>query len=215
MILARRMIPNMARNVIPTAIAVDFMEIGTTYSWNTFKRESGFEKLAQRNVDFGGGLERLAAAAQNDPDVFVAVDALMEIVNLLERFSGKSYADSRYKKSFRVIADHIRAATIMLGDGVKPSNTERGYVLRRLIRRAAQHAQKLEVEKDQASVSILNRCAILVIEKYKQAYPELDGEERYAEITGEIWKEEKQFGHTLENGMREFEKNRKKRIYFG
>jgi alanyl-tRNA synthetase len=183
-----------------------FMEIGNNVFMEYIKRESGFEKLAQRNVDFGGGLERLAAAAQKNPDVFVAVDALSEIVQLLEHFSGKKYDDSRYQKSFRVIADHMRAATMMLGDGVRPSNTERGYVLRRLIRRAAQHAQKLGIAQDQAQESMLNRCAILIIEKYKQAYPELASEEAYEVITSEIWKEEKQFGHTLENGLKEFEK---------
>ncbi|MDR3571361.1 MAG: alanine--tRNA ligase-related protein [Candidatus Pacebacteria bacterium] len=183
-----------------------FMEIGNNVFMEFIKRESGFEKLAQRNVDFGGGLERLAAAAQGNPDVFVAVDALSEIVTLLEHFSGKEYNDSRYQKSFRVIADHMRAATMMLGDGVRPSNTERGYVLRRLIRRAAQHAQKLGIPQDQNEESMLNRCAILIIEKYKQAYPELASEEAYELITSEIWKEEKQFGKALEVGMREFEK---------
>ncbi len=162
--------------------------------------------MVQRNVDFGGGLERLAAAAQKNPDVFVAVDVLAEIVQLLEHFSGKKYEDSRYQKSFRVIADHMRAATMMLGDGVRPSNTERGYVLRRLLRRAAQHAQKLGIEQDQGSESMLNRCAVLVIEKYKQAYAELASEEAYEMITSEIWKEEKQFGHTLAVGLKEFEK---------
>jgi alanyl-tRNA synthetase len=183
-----------------------FMEIGNNVFMEYIKRESGFEKLVQRNVDFGGGLERLAAAAQKNPDVFVAVDALSEIVQMLEHFSGKKYDDSRYRKSFRVIADHMRAATMMLGDGVRPSNAERGYVLRRLIRRAAQHAQKLSVEQDQAEESMLNRCAILVIEKYKEAYPELSSEEAYETITKEIWNEEKQFGKTLEHGMKEFEK---------
>ncbi len=183
-----------------------FMEIGNNVFMEFIKRESGFEKLAQRNVDFGGGLERLAAAQQKNPDVFVAVDALSEIVQLLEHFSGKKYNDSRYQKSFRVIADHMRAAAMMLGDGVRPSNTEAGYVLRRLIRRAAQHAQKLGIEQGQGNESMLNRCAILIIEKYKQAYPELASEEAYEMITSEIWKEEKQFGKALEVGMKEFEK---------
>jgi alanyl-tRNA synthetase len=182
-----------------------FMEIGNNVFMEYIKRESGFEKLAQRNVDFGGGLERITAASNNNPDVF-ETDVFQEIISLLEHYSGKSYRDSRYIRSFRIVADHMRAATMMLGDGVKPSNTERGYVLRRLIRRAAQHAQKLGVEIDQGDESMLSRCAVIVIEKYKQAYSELDSEEVYQMITSEIWKEEKQFGRTLESGLKEFEK---------
>ena len=94
----------------------------------------------------------------------------------------------------------------MLSAGIVPSNTERGYILRRLLRRSAQHALKLGVEHDQREESMLNRCAVIIIEKYKQAYPELATEEAYEFITSEIWKEEKQFGHALESGMKEFEK---------
>ena len=183
-----------------------FMEIGNNVFMEFIKRDTGFERLAQQNVDFGGGLERIAAAAQNNPDVFVAVDALQEIVQLLEHFSGKAYNDSRYQRSFRIVADHMRAVTMMLADGVRFSNSEQGYVLRRLLRRAAQHAQRLEVEQGQGAESILNRCAILIIEKYKGAYPELAGESTFEQITGEIWKEELQFGRTLENGTKELEK---------
>src|SRR5665213_1123091 len=183
-----------------------FLEIGNSVFMQYIKKEDGsFALLPQRNVDFGGGLERIAAASEKNPDVF-SIDVFSDIIVLLEHFSGKSYNDSRYRRSFRIVADHMRAATMMLGDGVRPSNTERGYVLRRLIRRAAQHAQKIGAEQDQAEESLLNRCAIIVIEKYKQAYPELATQEAYETITKEIWNEEKQFGRTLENGMREFEK---------
>lgn len=183
-----------------------FLEIGNSVFMEYVKMpDKTFALLPQKNVDFGGGLERIAAAAQGDPDVF-AIDVFTDIIGLLIHFSGKEYTDKRYQKSFRIIADHMRAAVFMLGDGVRPSNTERGYVLRRLIRRAAQHVQKLGVGYDSKDESMLVRCAISIIEKYKQAYPELDGEETYQHITNEIWKEEKQFAHTLEQGMREFEK---------
>src|SRR3989344_4763085 len=174
---------------------------------STGSGQAAFALLPKANVDFGAGLERIAMAANGLSDMF-ALDVFDEIITLLEHFSGKKYNDSRYQKSFRIIADHMRAATMILGDGVRPGNTDRGYVLRRLIRRAAQHAQKLEVASDQGSESLLSRCAIIVIEKYKHAYPELDGDEAFQHITGEIWKEEKQFAHTLEKGMREFEKMR-------
>ncbi len=183
-----------------------FLEIGNSVFMQYIKKEDGsFGLLPKQNVDFGGGLERIAAAAQQDPDVF-AIDVFQEIIGLLIHFSGKEYTDSRYKKSFRIVADHIRAATFMLGDGVRPSNTERGYVLRRLIRRASQHAQKLGIVSEKQEDSMLVRCASIIIEKYKEAYSELDGEEAYQMITSEIWKEEMQFARTLEAGMKEFEK---------
>lgn len=183
-----------------------FLEIGNSVFMQYLKQADGsFALLPKQNVDFGGGLERIAAAAQGDPDVF-AIDVFADTIGLLVHFSGKEYNDSRYKRSFRIVADHMRAATFMLEAGVRPSNTERGYVLRRLIRRAAQHAQKLGVEHGEGKDSMLVKCASIFIEKYKQAYPELQSEEVYQQITDEIWKEEKQFAHTLEAGMKEFEK---------
>ncbi len=183
-----------------------FLEIGNSVFMQYLKQADGsFALLPKQNVDFGGGLERIAAAAQGNPDVF-AIDVFADTIGLLIHFSGKEYNDSRYKRSFRIVADHMRAATFMLEAGVRPSNTERGYVLRRLIRRAAQHAQKLGVEHGQGKNSMLVKCATIFIEKYKQAYPELQSEDVYQQITDEIWKEEKQFAHTLEAGMKEFEK---------
>ena len=89
------------------------------------KKEDGtFALLPKQNVDFGGGLERIAAAAQGNPDVF-AIDVFADTIDLLIHFSGKNYTDSRYQRSFRIVADHIRAATFMLEAGVRPSNTER------------------------------------------------------------------------------------------
>ncbi len=183
-----------------------FLEIGNSVFMQYIKKEDGsFALLPKQNVDFGGGLERIAAAAQGNPDVF-AIDVFADTIGLLIHFSGKEYLDSRYQRSFRIVADHMRAAMFMLEAGVRPSNTERGYILRRLIRRAAQHAQKLGVEHGQGTDSMLVKCASIFIEKYKQAYPELQGDDVYRQITEEIWKEERQFAHTLEAGMKEFEK---------
>src|SRR3989344_1768835 len=186
-----------------------FLEIGNSVFMQYLKQPDGsFALLPKQNVDFGGGLERIAAAAQGNPDVF-AIDVFTDIIGLLIHFSGKEYTDSRYQRSFRIVADHVRAAVFMLVDGVRPSNTERGYVLRRLLRRAAQHAQKLGVEHGEGKNSMLVKCAVNFIEKYKQAYTELGSEDVYQMISDEIWKEEKQFAHTLEAGMREFEKDAK------
>ena len=183
-----------------------FLEIGNSVFMQYIKREDGsFALLPKQNVDFGGGLERLAAATAKNPDVF-ATDAFRDIIELLSHFSGKAYDDSRYTRSFRIIADHVRAAVFMLVDGVFPSNTERGYVLRRLIRRAALHAEKIGTGDKDVGDSMLVRAAVITIEKYKGAYPELSGEGAYENIRREIWKEEVQFRKTLEKGMHEFEK---------
>ena len=183
-----------------------FLEIGNSVFMQYLKRHDGsFGHLPKQNVDFGGGLERIAAAAHDEPDVFL-IDAFAEIIALIEHFSRKAYDDSRYTRSFRIVADHVRAAVFMLGDGVRPSNTERGYVARRLIRRAAQHAMKLSVGDKDKEDSMLVRAAIVTIEKYKEAYPELDGEHAYEEITGTIRKEEVRFAQTLEKGVKEFER---------
>lgn len=183
-----------------------FLEIGNSVFMQYIKKEDGsFTLLPKQNVDFGGGLERITAASNGNSDVFL-IDVFADIIDLLAHFSGKAYADSRYQRSFRIVADHMRAATFMLADGVRPANTERGYVLRRLIRRAAQHTMKLGMGDGEKEDSMLVRAAVIIIEKYRQAYPELDGEEMYEEITGEIWKEQKQFAHTLEQGMKEFER---------
>jgi len=182
-----------------------FMEIGNSVFMQFVKESSGFALLPKRNVDFGGGLERIVAAANDNPDVFTT-DVFLDATTLLEKFSGKTYSDDRYIRSFRIIADHIRAAVFMISDGIKPSNTEQGYVLRRLIRRASQHAMKLGLGDNQAEDSMLVRTAIIYIEKYKAAYPELQGDAPYESIKETIWEEEKQFAKTLSHGMKEFEK---------
>ncbi|MBL8158660.1 alanine--tRNA ligase [bacterium] len=182
-----------------------FMEIGNSVFMQFLKTENGFELLPKRNVDFGGGLERIVAAANDNADVF-ATDVFSDAIALLEKFSGKEYRDDRYIRSFRIIADHVRAATFMINDGVKPSNTEQGYVLRRLIRRASQHVMKLGLADSQADDSMLVRAATIYIEKYQAAYPELQGDAPFQHIKNTIWEEEKQFAKTLSLGMKEFEK---------
>ena len=94
----------------------------------------------------------------------------------------------------------------MLGDGVRPSNTDRGYILRRLLRRASLHAQKIGISAEKADDSMLVRSATIILEKYDEAYPELAADEVYDMVADEVWKEEVQFGHALVKGMKEFEK---------
>lgn len=183
-----------------------FVEICNSVFMQYIKQPDGsFELLPQRNVDFGGGLERIAAASNDNPDVF-GIDTLADIITFLERMSGKTYEDESARRSFRIVSDHMRAATFMLADGVRPANSDRGYVLRRLLRRASQHAQKLGITSESLEDSALVRAAVVIIEKYKAAYPELASDEAYQMIRGEIWKEELQFGHTLVQGLKEFER---------
>lgn len=114
-----------------------FMEIGNSVFMQYIKKEDGnFEELPQKNVDFGGGLERLMAAINDDPDVFTT-ESYKEIIEEIEQATDASYNNPEKQKSIRIIADHIKAATFLIVDGVRPSNKEHGYVLRRLLRRAA------------------------------------------------------------------------------
>jgi len=170
-----------------------FLEIGNSVFMEYKKKDDGsFEKLAQRNVDFGGGLERLTAATLDNPDVF-STDLFSGIIQEMEKLSGKSYHDEKFQKSFRVIADHIRAIVFMIGDGVMPSNTERGYFVRRLIRRAVHHAGIVGLEP-----GLFSQLAEPVVGIYENAYPELL--EQKKNIMESIEKEEEKFRVALGKG---------------
>ena len=183
-----------------------FLEICNSVFMQYKKAEDGsFPLLPKKNVDFGGGLERFAMARAGSPDAF-RTDVFEEVITLLQKFSGKSYDDASYTRSFRIVADHIRAAVFMIADGVRPSNTERGYMLRRLIRRAVQHVNKLGLAQSSAEDSMIVRAATLFTEEYRDAYPELETERVWEDIRGELWKEEQQFWRALDQGLKEFEK---------
>src|SRR3989338_11036979 len=109
------------------------------------KRTDGsLGKLPKQNVDFGAGLERLVTATRGDADIFM-IDAFDAACSVLEKRSGKKYKDAGTVRSFRIILDHTRAASVMLDAGLRPSNTEQGYVLRRLIRRAIREVDRLGI----------------------------------------------------------------------
>jgi len=157
-----------------------FLEIGNSVFMQYIKNADGtFGLLPKQNVDFGGGLERIAAVSIDNPDVF-ATDAYAPLIKKLEERSGKKYsandASQTYVKAFRVVSDHLRAAGYLIADGVLPGNVERGYVVRRLIRRAVRYADTLGVPHGQLGA-----------------------------ITGvpEIGAEEERFRKTLERGMKE------------
>ncbi len=178
-----------------------FVEIGNSVFMQFLKQHDGsFTELPKRNVDFGGGLERLAAATKGNPDIFL-IDVFDHARSVLETYSGKTYTEATPKElaSFRVVLDHVRSASFMIADGVTPSTTEAGYVLRRLIRRAIRHADQLGIRE-----SILAKVAGGFGDAYIDAYPEIKAQEK--NIVEELEKEEQKFRRTLTQGMREFEK---------
>ena len=181
----------------PNSDSGQFLEIGNSVFIEYIKQEDGsFTKLPQRNVDFGGGLERIAAAKNGDPDVF-KVDLLWNVVAQIEAISNKAYSDNQV--AFRVITDHIRGAVFMIGDGVHPSNEQQGYFVRRLLRRAVRYADQLAIP-----AGTFAQLAESVITTYKTHYTTL--EEKQAEIIEAIAKEEEQFRKTLESGLKQFNK---------
>lgn len=148
-------------------------------------------KLKQKNVDTGAGLERLLMVIQNVNNIF-DTDLFVGLMEEAKRISGKF-------KSQRIIADHVRTMVFMIADGVLPSNTDRGYILRRLMRRAFFHSDKRSFEKETID-SMVN--ALLL--KYRSAYPEL--RDKAPAIKEVILEESKKFSNTLEKGLKEFEK---------
>lgn len=173
-----------------------YMEIGNSVFMEYLKTETGFEKLPKQNVDFGGGLERIAAAQLNSPDVF-KISILWPIIEKLEAISGKSY-DS-HTESMRVIADHLRAASFLAVDGVVPSNKEQGYVMRRLLRRAIRFAFDLGIEQN-----FLEQVVPIIADLYVNDFPEVAANrDKVIEI---LVKEEKVFRQTLRKGIHEFNK---------
>ena len=173
-----------------------YMEIGNSVFMEYVKREQGFQKLPKQNVDFGGGLERIAAAQLNNPDVF-QISLLKPIITKLEEISGKNY-DS-HTESMRVIADHLRAATFLAVDGIAPSNKEQGYVMRRLMRRAIRFAFDLGIEQN-----FVEQIVPVIADLYHTDYPEVaENRDKVVEL---LVKEEKAFRQTLRKGLNELKK---------
>ena len=156
-----------------------------------------YEPLAQRNVDTGMGLERTVAILQGYDDVY-RTDLFTPIIQHLQSLSGRSY-EGDDKRRMRIVADHIRASTFLIGDGVLPSNVEQGYILRRLLRRAMRFAHLLGIEG-----SVLPDLATVVVDHYGLAYPDLL--EKRGMIAREISLEEGRFLQALQRGEREFER---------
>ena len=163
--------------------------------------EKTLEPLPKKNVDTGMGLERTNCILQGKTSVYLT-EVFQPIIKTIENLSGYKYGSDEAKdQSVRIIADHSRSATFILGDqkGVTPDRVGAGYVLRRLIRRAVRHGMKLGIEKD-----FMAEVAAVVVENFKNAYPELD--QNKEKIYSELTKEEAKFRTTLKKGEAEFQK---------
>lgn len=181
----------------PASDSGRFMEIGNQVFMEYRRLEDGsFAPLEKKNVDFGGGLERIAAAQIDSPDVF-KISLLRPIVEKLQELSGKEY-DS-HTASMRVIADHLRAATFLAVDGCVPANKEQGYVMRRLLRRAIRFAFDLGIEQN-----FFEEIVPVIADLYASDYPEVAAKRQ--EIIAVLAKEEKVFRQTLKKGLKQLEK---------
>jgi alanyl-tRNA synthetase len=176
----------------PNSESGRYLEIGNSV-FMTYRKEpgGGFAELPRHNVDFGGGLERIAAASIDSPDVY-RISLVWPIVEKLEEVSGKTYDEAT--RSMRVVADHIRGAAFLAADGVEPGNSKQGYVMRRLVRRALRFGLDLELTAGVAAdlVPVVGRL-------YAEVYPEVAAQE--ARIIAVLQKEERQFARTLRKGL--------------
>lgn len=186
----------------PACSCGKYLEIWNDVFMEYNKREDGsYAPLAQKNVDTGMGLDRTIATLQGVESVY-ETDAFAGIMAAIAQLSGKEYRDSGDTvKAFRIVADHIRSATFILGDerGVTPSNVDQGYILRRLIRRAIRYSMQLGFPEGS-----LGRVARAVVEQYGGFYRELAANEE--KIYQELAAEERRFEQALKNGTREFQR---------
>ena len=165
------------------------------------KADGTFEPLAQKNVDTGMGLERTICVLNGKKSVY-ETDLFADILKKISELSGKEYgSDDETTRAFRIIADHMRTATFIMGDdrGVSPSNVDQGYVLRRLIRRAVRYGMGIGMPE-----GFTGEVAKVIIEQYKDVYPELKRNEAF--VLEQLSLEESRFARTLKQGNREFEK---------
>ncbi len=197
-----RKIPKCGPDCTPACDCGKYLEIWNNVFMQYYKNEDGsYSKLKQRNVDTGMGLERTLCILNGVESVY-DTELFDEAKAEIESLTGKKYGESEeITKAYRIILDHVRTATFLIGDvkGIVPSNVDQGYVLRRLIRRAVRFGRNLDL-----SEGSLAKIAACYVEKYKNAYTELyDNKEK---IYAELNKEEEKFSKTLTDGLKEFNK---------
>ena len=187
-----------------------FLEIGNSVFMQFKKTKKGFEELPAKNVDFGGGLERIMTATNNNPDVFLT-ELYLPIIKNIEKIIDKKYENEDDKRKIRIIADHLKGAVFLIKSGVYPSNKERGYVLRRLLRRITIKMHQLKGKK--VLVNDLTSAVESIIEIYKNIYFE---EKDLEEIKTVISEEIDRFNKTLEKGfaiLQKIEKPTGKKVF--
>ncbi len=176
-----------------------FIEIGNSVFMQYKKTETGWEELPQKNVDFGGGFERITMMVQNKQDIF-ETDNFWPIINKLEELSNQAYLnDAKTTQAMRIIADHLRASVFMAMDGVVPSNKDQGYALRRLIRRMVRYSNNIMSE-----TSLFIKLVPTVCEMFAWIYPDLP--KKVSDITQLLSLEEEKFRTTLRSAYKEVEK---------
>lgn len=176
-----------------------FLEIGNSVFLQYVKKESGWEQMPRQNVDFGGGLERLALVSQGKRDIF-ETDSFWALIEVLQQITQKNYLESpEITSSMRILADHVRSSVFLVMDGVYPSNKDQGYVLRRLLRKISRVGKKLGCKKNVAS-----ELADTTVNELSWLYPNLPKlSSRIKEIFDQ---EEEKFSQTLERASKEVER---------
>lgn len=174
----------------------EFIEIGNSVFMQYKRTQAGWSELPQKNVDFGGGLERIAMVTQKTQDIFTT-DNFMPIISQLEQLSGQHYGQNpQTTRAMRILADHLRAATLLAMDGVIPSNKDQGYALRRILRRLIRFGQKQLGLKE-----ISHNLFDSVIEAIGWLYPQL--EQNKSQISTLFSEEESRFSKTLNRGQKQ------------
>lgn len=180
----------------PASESERFLEIGNNVFMCYKKESNGFVKLQNPNIDYGGGLERVATALSGDSDIYNTAFFFHAKQKLIE-LSGKQYEDNQ--RSFRIILDHVRASTFLINDGAEPSNTDAGYITRRLLRRAIREGKKIGIQS-----SFVGKLAEVYINE-ATAYEDLLNNKN--KVIETINKEERQFFKTLQQGEIEIQKH--------
>ena len=178
-----------------------YLEVGNSvFMEYQYSDDGTWEPMRQKNVDFGGGLDRIVAVVQGKRSIY-ETDLFVPIIKKIEQLSGKTYdptdQNSAETISFRIVAEHARSTTFILADGVVPGSKDQAYILRRLIRRMIRHAKKLGIDED-----FTGELVEIVIKQMNEAYPHLSVNGK--QITEEMVKEEQNFRRTLNAGEKEF-----------
>jgi alanyl-tRNA synthetase len=176
-----------------------YIELGNNVFMQFFRDGDDISPLPRNNVDFGGGLDRMAATIQG-VESFYDTDIFLPILNKVKELTNTGATEDSLIKSQRIIVDHIKAATWMVADGVEPSNTERGYILRRIIRRAIRQARTLGMDE-----GFTREVALIALQQFTPIYERLNTDaERIIQV---IYDEEQKFNKTIENGLKQFERS--------